>query len=417
MSRSDVLSLWTRFLDGDALAPAEREALQRGLEQDAGLAEVARADWALDGQLRSRAFDAESGRRFTAGVGTLLTAQADDGRFSAGIKARLGRSGRWRRRAPRVVWTRVALAASVLLAAFAAWRWQAGPQKADLPLLVAEQRELPAGSRLTATHALELRWRDGTTAAVGAGATLTVGEPALGKRLDLDTGRLRISAAPQPTERPLIVRSALASATVVGTVFTFDVRDGSARLEVEHGAVRFARPDGEAMLVGLGEAAVADAFGVRAPGQPVFAWSPGSAGAVKPVGGRIGNAPDGRPCLVAQADQSLMTMTFTRPGGLFAYDPALVVRGRVWIGPTVRWAGFYVQDYEHHHHAQWHLPLDHRGAWRDFSFTLAELVPTGTPMPERGDALHILTLQAQFAPDAELFLDHLTIAPAVPGAP
>lgn len=413
MSRQDVLTLWTRYLDGETLSPAEREALQRGLEQDEGLTAVAREDWALDGLLRSRVFDVEAGRRFTAGVSALITAQTDEGRFTASITARLPRSGRWHRRTPATTWVRMALAASVMLAAAGAWWLVIGPRlpTSDLPMLTAEQQPLSAGEHFTAIRQTALRWHDGTTATLATGTTLVVGDARNGKQMEVVTGHVEIAAAPQPSKRPMIVRSAQATATVVGTAFTFDVGDGVARLAVQHGAVRFARPDGQTLLIGLGESAVADAFGLRAPGQPIFAWSPTLAGALKPAGGRIGSAPDGRPCLIAMPDQRLVTMTFTRPEGLFAFDPSLVVRARVWIGPTVRWAGFYMQDYQHHHHAQWHLPLDRRGEWRDIRFTLAELEAINVPKLVSDDLVHILTLQAQFAPDAELFLDHLTIGP------
>jgi len=411
MTRPELLELWTRHLEGEALAAAEQAALLGGLEGDAAMRQVLLGDWAMDGILRSRALDAEAGRRFTAGVTTLIAAQGDQGRFVERIRSTLGRSGRQRRGARLSGWGRSAAAAGLIIAMLGAWSWQAGWPfpRADLPTLAGALHALPSGQQLQLPAHATLRWGDGTVAVTARDTLLTVLEAGPGKHLALDDGGLQVTAAPQAGGAPMTVRSRFATATVVGTEFSLDVERQSARLAVAHGRVRFGRGDDDDLVVGAGATALADAFGARDAAGPLFAWTSAAAHNPAPVSGMLGRAPDGHPCLVGGNTAELTVINFVRVPGWFIFDPRMVVSCRIWIGKQVAWAGFYFQDALHRHHAQWHVPLDVRGAWRELHFTLGEVVPTNSPPMMAGDVVQYLMVQAQFAPTAELYLDRLEV--------
>lgn len=424
MSRQDVLDLWLRHLDGAALAADERQRLHDGLERDGALREVVLSDHALDGMLRAHVLDHEGGRRFTAGVATLIAAGDDRGRFAAQVQARLGRTGRWRTGHTRQRWLRPAAAAAALLVALLGWYWlpphgaAPGTERpvapADLPSDAATGQRLAIGSALRPASPRTLTWSDGTRAVLAPGSALTIGDPTTGKRVVLEAGTLQVVAAPQPADRPFTLRTPRAEAVVVGTSFTLSADAERTRLKVDHGLVRLLDGAHGGRAVGAGQTVVCDRFGSRAPGQPVFVWEAAGTTGPQPVLGRRTTAPDGRPCVQAERHQEavqVVAMTFHRPDGWCAYDPRTVVTCRVWLGDSVKWAGFYVQDYVHHRHGQWHVPLDQRNAWREVRFTLGELEGTTTPPPAAGDVLHILMLQAQFAPGAELYIDRLVLTP------
>ncbi|HEX3133175.1 MAG TPA: FecR domain-containing protein, partial [Planctomycetota bacterium] len=240
------------------------------------------------------------------------------------------------------------------------------------------------------------------------------------KTLTLTHGTMQVEVQPQTPNHPLRIRIPQAQVVVVGTVITLHADAERTRLAVDHGVVRLRSDSRGERAVGAGQSVTADRFGLRAPGQPVFAWEAGRSDNPTPVLGKLTTAPDGRACLKALQDQEttqVVAVTFDTPGAWCAYDPRTVVTCRVWLGSTVKWAGFYVQDYVHHHHGQWHVPLDQRETWRDVRFTLGELEGAATPAPTMGDVLHIVMLQAQFAPNAELFVDRITITPPDSPAP
>lgn len=422
MSRLDLMELWTRHLDGAALENDDRQRLVDGLERDDALRSVVLDDWAIDGLLRAQVLEAESSQRFTAGVATLIAAGSDNGRFAAQIQQRLGRTGRWRIGRTRRRWHSTVAAAAAVLVLILAWHWQptrvapvtTQDMQADLPTSALDQRRLVIGTILRPTTPLSLTWDDGTRAEVAPGATLTIGDPQRGKLLTLTSGSLRVDAQPQNAEQPLRITTVQAQAIVVGTAFTLRADAAQTRLIVDHGLVRLHSEAHGERAVGAGQSLTADRFGLRAPGQPVFVWDATSSDNPAPVLGKLTTAPDGRACLKAEHDLEttpVVAVTFNTPGAWCAYDPRTVVTCRVWLGNTVKWAGFYVQDYVHHHHGQWHVPLDQRETWREVRFTLGELEGAKTPPPTTGDVLHIVMLQAQFAPGAELFVDRITITP------
>jgi ferric-dicitrate binding protein FerR (iron transport regulator) len=78
-----------------------------------------------------------------------------------------------------------------------------------------------------------------------------------GKRFRLDHGALAVRAAPQPGNAPLVLQTAQAQATVVGTAFTLTAEPFLTWLSVEHGAVRFGLHGGAEVLANGGERALA----------------------------------------------------------------------------------------------------------------------------------------------------------------
>jgi len=423
MSRLDLMELWTRHLDGAELENDDRHRLVDGLTRDEALRAVVLADWAVDGLLRAQVLEAESGQRFTAGVATLIAADSDHGRFAAQVQQRLGRTGRWRISRTRRRWRSAVAAAAAVLVMLLAWQWlptRVAPTTtrdvlADLPTSSVDQRRLAVGTILRPTTTMSLIWADGTRADVAPGASLTIDDPAHGKQLTLANGSLRFDARPQNAEQPLRIHTSHTQAVVIGTAFTLRTDAERTRLTVDHGLVHLRSGSRGERAVGAGQTFIADRFGLRAPGQPLFVWDATRSDNPTPIMGRLTTTPDGRACLKAQQDQDttpVVAITFSAPDGLCAYDSRTVVTCRVWLGRTVRWAGFYVQDHARHHHGQWHVPLDQRETWREVRFTLGELEGANTPPPTVGDVLHIVMLQAQFAPGAEFFVDRITITPA-----
>ena len=422
MSRLDLMELWTRHLDGTELESSDRQHLVDGLERDEALRSVVLADWAIDGLLRAQVLEAESGQRFTTGVATLIAAGSDNGQFAAQIQQRLGRTGRWRINRNRRYWYHLVAAAAAVLVLILAWQWLPAPKPPEIPLVMTDlptvqgdSQRVAIGTLLQPTSSMMLRWDDGTHAVVDAGSHLTIGDPASGKKLALTNGTMRVDAQPQPSNHQLRITTTQAQAIVVGTAFTLRANAENTRLTVDHGLVRLRSESHGERAVGTGQTIIADRFGLRAPGQPVFVWDATRSDNPTPVLGKLTTAADGRTCLKALQDQEstpVVAVSFSGPDGLCAYDPRTLVTCRVWLGKTVKWAGFYVQDYTHHHHGQWHIPLDQRETWREVRFTLGDLEGAVTPPPTTGDTLHIVMLQAQFAPGAELFVDRITITPA-----
>lgn len=83
------------------------------------------------------------------------------------------------------------------------------------------------------------------------------GRTATGKTVDLVDGSVTADVVRQPAGRPLVIRSPLAEATVLGTKLTFSAEADSARLEVWRGRVRLKRrADGASIVVTTGHRGV-----------------------------------------------------------------------------------------------------------------------------------------------------------------
>lgn len=121
---------------------------------------------------------------------------------------------------------------------------------------------LVAGDRLVtnAGGSAQLRLTDGSRIVLAADADAVLADDA---RLQLDHGTVQVSAAPRGAGRPLTIATPVAEAQVLGTRFTVTAQNGSARLEVGEGRVRFSRhTDGATLEVDAG------AWAIVAPGTP-----------------------------------------------------------------------------------------------------------------------------------------------------
>lgn len=150
-----------------------------------------------------------------------------------------------------------------------------------------ESSELRPGDRLHAEGSvIRLRYADGTTLELEAGSQLQIESIVPGKHLLLENGALHASVAKQTSGQPLVVRSASASAVVLGTDLRLRAGDGWSDLAVSEGLVRYERAaDGAALEVPGG-------FGARS--------APGVAWAVQPLDA----APDIRVDLAAAVASS-----------------------------------------------------------------------------------------------------------------
>lgn len=422
MTRQDAIALWLRHVDGETLNKDEQAGLLHAWEADPGLRALCEADSALDATLCSRPGDADTDAAFITGMTTVLRTQADGGVFAAKVNRRIQRSARLRRRQRRLGTWAWAMASAACLAALIAGAWLLKPPAPDLPRLNGADPPLAVGSSMHPDADAVLMWTDGTRAVVARGSALEILSSADGKSLALGSGRIVIDAAKQPTGRPLTVRTPEAIATVVGTRFVLDCAAGTTRLAVSEGSVRLGG-GGQELAVGPGSRALADGRGTRADTIAVWSWSAGDPLPPSLQRGHLGQAPDGRACLISERHTSSVVAVVwgSSPDGLFPYDPDSEVVGDIWLDEHVAWAGVYAQDDgvrrndgarpTQSHHGQADLPLA-RGSWHRFSVRLRELVKT-TAGPELrpGDRVTHLVFQAQFPGSAVIHLDRLEVRP------
>jgi hypothetical protein len=258
-----IRQLAERFLhDRDSLDEADLEALASGLEEDPELAGELRRMLVIDELL---------GQCLTTGHERLIERVA--GRLTAARRPR----------STPMVWASLAAAAIVLALVV----WRIPRSRVDAPPLrivstgdpqvmhadrmaTAVDRAIEAGDALVVPPlgALTLRYDDGTTVTLGGGTNVFFsGDQRQQKRLRIVRGSITIEAVPQSTSAPLVVSSAVAEATVLGTRFTLRVQGDDARLDVDTGLVRFAKLDGsEGIEVAGGRFAVATA------GQPLASF-------------------------------------------------------------------------------------------------------------------------------------------------
>lgn len=122
----------------------------------------------------------------------------------------------------------------------------------------------PAGQPLALADRarLEIRLHDGSTLSVTGGARLTGEDTAEGLRLDLSQGRIVVSAAPQAPGRTLVVASAHARISVLGTRYVVEAGSASTRIEVHEGRVAVAAAGQRQELI-AGDRAEASAGSLR----------------------------------------------------------------------------------------------------------------------------------------------------------
>jgi hypothetical protein len=232
------------WLDGDG-DDARSAELARRLVVDAGCARAfvlaARQDWYL------RCIEREHAAAARAGVGT------PSGRFIAPAPRRPSRPRRLAAGAGagwRAVAIAVLAAAAIVVTVVALPRHPAaaaapagvriaagdGTDAAGRPL--APGATVPVGAALRAgAGGLRLTWADGSTLTL---APRTSAAMAAAKRLRLADGMVEAEVAKQPPGDLLVVETAHARATVIGTRFTVTADDERTRLAVTAGIVRFA---------------------------------------------------------------------------------------------------------------------------------------------------------------------------------
>lgn len=187
-------------------------------------------------------------------------------------------------------------AAAVLLFATGYYWATTAKLKSDAPLIAqlesiegavtwsvngTRRSDLTAGARLPAgTLIMEgesasalLRFNDGTALTLCGDTELDFSDDGQ-KRLALKSGMLSVDARPQPTGRPMIVRTQTAEIEVVGTVFSLSADPQATQLSVETGRVRMRRlADGKSVDVADSQTATAtldslESLQVHAPQTP-----------------------------------------------------------------------------------------------------------------------------------------------------
>jgi ferric-dicitrate binding protein FerR (iron transport regulator) len=119
--------------------------------------------------------------------------------------------------------------------------------------------ELPAGiiALEGESASVQLRFDDGTALALCGDSELEFSDDGQ-KRLALKSGSLSVDARPQPTRRPMIVRTQTAEIEVVGTIFSLSADLQATQLSVESGRVRMRRlADGKSVDVAESQTATA----------------------------------------------------------------------------------------------------------------------------------------------------------------
>jgi ferric-dicitrate binding protein FerR (iron transport regulator) len=180
----------------------------------------------------------------------------------------------------------VAAAACLVVAVGAAWLLRGGGSFASIVeaensvwversgTSVAAMRgmELLAGDvvRTDDSSAARVRYAgEATTVELRGGTRLRLSASESGKRLEILDGTIEADVAPQPPGRPMVLASAHAEVSVVGTVFTVSAAPDRTRVDVDKGAVRVTgRAEKKEIHVAAGNFVVA-APGVELKSKPV----------------------------------------------------------------------------------------------------------------------------------------------------
>lgn len=176
-----------------------------------------------------------------------------------------------RLRRPRHAWKPWAGATAALLLVAIGW-WWSRPVSDDAPLLAhAEATEVqrpdvgrvligerlrPGDRLITGAGAAHLHYADGTRVVLAPGSIANVLAATTGKRLRLDQGDLAAEVSPQPAGRPLVISTAVAEVTVVGTMLNVASTSAETRVGVTAGSVRVDRGT-DSLTVPAGSFAIA----------------------------------------------------------------------------------------------------------------------------------------------------------------
>jgi hypothetical protein len=324
---NDDVLLVDRWLDGD-LSEAERNELASRVRDDAAFrarfAEEARLQVLIAGllggtedarALQRRVADAlasgngESGLRLVAAVAARAAIAAPPAASAAG---RAGPVPRPTRRLPRVRASRrlLALALAACLAICIGGAWLAdrcgafAPRPPTLDRCVGEvfiayakvglgppaaagASLSPGDAVVTGPHGMaKVRFPDGSVMSLSANTSLVFDGDRPAKRLQLERGELHATVAKQKPGRPMVIATAAARITVIGTRFVL-AADGGTRLEVEEGRVVLAAvdaADGIDIAAGeIGEVAAGAVTRRRAEDRGLGPWAAALARVVPPT--------------------------------------------------------------------------------------------------------------------------------------
>ena len=240
----------------------------------------------------------------------------------------------------------------------------------DLP--VAAGRRLARGERVAGP--LDLQWSDGSVGHLAARGTARV--PEVDRGVVLEAGELAMTAVPQSSDTPLIVSTAHARCTVIGTRFSVRCAEDTTSLLVDEGRVLFQPIGGEAQLVQAGGQALAGH--AQPPSAGLVGWWPlddGQGDTARDASGQ------GHPGHLSGPQWTVQGLHF--PGG--DAHVSIAAHGRLQT----------VQDGDYSLSA-WYLP---------------EVFPTGNGAPSR-DALAVIagrsgwTLGLHLTPDGRFFMQH-----------
>lgn len=185
----------------------------------------------------------------------------------AAVRARCDGPAADRRRA--APWGLIGLAAAALLIAIVLLQSRppapspstpvsvSGPLTAVDPSATGSVDALPAGELFRAPEPVELRLADGSRLSFAAASELR--SPAEDGVWSLLSGSCRVQATAQPADRPLRLRTPLATVAVLGTAFELQHSDATTTLRVQEGRVRLQpRADDERVLTTGESATVVD---------------------------------------------------------------------------------------------------------------------------------------------------------------
>lgn len=304
-----------------------------------------------------------------------------------------------------------ALASAACLAAALLW-WV---MRSDPRLPRLDGAVVAAGTAITAESPRLLRWSDGSAIRLHSGASVRVSQPDSGTRLHLQAGDLAAEIAPQAESQPFRISSPDALSEVVGTAFMLRRSAAGTRLEVQHGQVRLALPDGESLLASAGASGLAlpdgSLLALPRPGRLLWraqarelAAGMVEADAIAPAGGSV---------LLARSGAAPATVFGVQLKGdpLFAWQAEAELRFDYRCDGPVPWLGIWIRSPDpagpNHYLA---LPSPHPGRWRSAQVPLRLITPRlGGSMPPDGAPVRWLHLQAGWASGATLRIANLRI--------
>lgn len=198
-------------------------------------------------------------------------------------------------------------------------------QRPDVGRVLIGERLRPGDRLTTGAGAAHLHYADGTRVVLAPGSVATVLAATNGKRLRLDQGDLAAEVSPQPAGHPLVISTAVAEVTVIGTTLNVASTDAETRVDVTTGNVHVDR-GADSLTVPAGS------FAIAAPDTPlVLRTADAPIGRVHSVGiGQRYAAPADLPAL--QPGDVVELHPGTHRGGWKVHDSGTALRPLVIRG-------------------------------------------------------------------------------------